>query len=273
MGAADIVPGVSGGTMAFILGIYEELVDSIRRFGSKELWSPLLRRDIKTVIKRSNWQFLSSVAFGILLAVILLSHFLEKLLTEHPVAIWSFFFGLVLASALIVSKRVSAWGPEKIISLIVGALIAYIIVGLVPVNTPDAPWFLVLSGSIAICAMILPGISGSFLLVILGKYEIILSAVNTKDIATLMYVGIGAVGGLLIFSHFLSWLLHKYHDVTIACLTGLMIGSLQKVWPWKESADSIKNIIPQLGPDAWLGISLMIAGAIVVLALDKLSNR
>ncbi len=269
MGSADIVPGVSGGTMAFILGIYEELVDSIRRFGSKDLWLMLLRGDIKAFINKSNWIFLISVAVGILSAIALLSHTLEWLLRTHPIFIWSFFFGLVLASAFVVSKRVSFWNSSSIISLLIGIIFALIIVGLVPINLPNTPIYLVLSGAIAICAMILPGISGSFILVILGKYEFILNAVNTRDLSSITYVGLGTILGLLSFSHVLHWLLKRFHNATIAFLIGLMVGSLWKIWPWKAMEN---NIIPSWDTDLFYGVVLMIVGCAVVLLLEYVSS-
>ena len=269
MGAADIVPGVSGGTMAFILGIYEELVDSIRRFASPEIWKPLLKADIRTVVQKSNWKFLVSVGSGILLAIVTLSHVLETLLESHPVYVWSFFFGLVIASAFSVSRRMTKISPYILSALLVGIVMAYYIVRLVPVRTPEEPWFLVLSGAIAICAMILPGISGSFLLVILGKYEFVLQAVTSRDIVSLSYIALGAGGGILGFSHVLSWLLHRYHNITIAFLTGLMIGSLYKIWPWK--IDNI-NVIPELSSDLTYGLFLMIAGCFSVVLLEKIAS-
>jgi putative membrane protein len=270
MGAADIVPGVSGGTMALVLDIYEELVDSIRRCASGELWRPLLHGDIRKTIERSNWKFLVAVGAGILLAIALLSHLLESLLERYPIFVWSFFFGLVLASSFVVSKRIAQWNLALSITLVLGGVFAYGIVGLVPIETPTAPWFLLLSGAIAICAMILPGISGSFLLVILGKYEFILHAVNTRDFASLSYVALGAGGGILAFSHVLSSLLHRYHDLTIAFLTGLMLGSLRKVWPWKLQDI---NVLPDLNTAFVFSVGLMFLGCVTVVLLEKTANR
>lgn len=276
MGAADIVPGVSGGTMAFILGIYEELVDSIRSIARPIFLRPLLRGNINSAYRAIHGSFLLAVGAGILLAIITLSHGLEYLLHEHPLFIWSFFFGLVLASVAIVAKRITQWTLTLFTASVIGVICAYIIVGLVPVQTPEAPWFLILSGAIAICAMILPGISGSFLLVILGKYEFVLSAVNERDIVSIGYVGVGAAVGIVLFSQLLSWLLHRYHDLTVAFLTGLMLGSLRKIWPWKVG-DS--NVLPELGsggaPNQELlaGIGLMLLGLLLVVALDKYASK
>lgn len=232
MGAADVVPGVSGGTMAFILGIYEELIAAIRSIDGAFL-RLLLRGRIREALHRVSWPFLAAVGGGILCAVFSLARVLSWLLQNEPVLIWSFFFGLIVASVFTVSRRIKIWRPRIPVGILAGAAGTYALVGLVPVSTPDAPWFLFLSGAVAICAMILPGISGAFILVLLGKYLYILEAVNQRDVFTLALVGSGAVVGLLSVSRLLGWLFRKYHDATIAFLAGLMLGSLRKVWPWK----------------------------------------
>ena len=233
MGAADIVPGVSGGTMAFILGIYEELIDSIRTVGRPHFIQAVLKLRFKELFQILNWQFLLAVALGILIAIFTLARGLEWLLLNQPVYLWSFFFGLVLASVYTVSKRVPHWTPALVTATAVGAVAAFILVGLVPTQTPDTWWFLILSGACAICAMILPGISGAFILVLLGKYQFVLNAVNQRDFLTLIFVAIGAAIGLISFAQILGWLFKRYHDMTVAVLIGLMIGSLRKIWPWK----------------------------------------
>lgn len=233
MGAADVVPGVSGGTMAFILGIYEELIAAIRSVDGVFL-GLLLRGRIREALQHVSWPFLACVGGGILCAVFSLARVLSWLLRNEPVLIWSFFFGLIVASVFTVGQRIKRWRPRIPLGIFAGAAGTYALVGLVPVSTPDAPWFLFLSGSVAICAMILPGISGAFILVLLGKYLYILEAVNHRDVFTLALVGSGAVVGLLSVSRLLGWLFRRYHDATIAVLTGLMLGSLRKVWPWKR---------------------------------------
>lgn len=233
MGAADIVPGVSGGTMAFILGIYEELIDSIRTVGRPHFIQAVLKLRFKELFQILNWQFLLAVALGILIAIFTLARGLEWLLLNQPVYLWSFFFGLVLASVYTVSKRVPHWTPTLVTATAVGAVAAFILVGLVPTQTPDTWWFLILSGACAICAMILPGISGAFILVLLGKYQFVLNAVNQRDFLTLIFVAIGAAIGLISFAQILGWLFKRYHDMTMAVLIGLMVGSLRKIWPWK----------------------------------------
>ena len=281
MGAADVVPGVSGGTMAFILGIYEELINSIKNLVNPQIFRHLFQFQIKELFTVVPWQFLAAVGFGILLAIFTLAQFLEAALINYPALLWSFFFGLVLASIITVTKRVKKWSATTIVAVVVGTIIAYLIVGLVPAETPNAAWFLFLSGFIAICAMILPGISGSFILVLMGKYQYILSAVNNRDFVTLILVAAGAGIGLLTFAQVLSWLFKRYHDVTVALLIGLMIGSLRKIWPWKETLETIVDrhgeLIPVVQvnvlPEAFTGqvmlaLGLAIVGFVLVFILD-----
>ena len=284
MGAADVVPGVSGGTMAFILGIYEELLNSIRILLTPAVLRPLFRFRIKELIEVVPWRFLGSLGAGILLAVFSLSRLLEHLLATWPALVWSFFFGLVLTSAWVVAARVHRWILRTVAGALGGAVGAWLLVGLVPAATPDAPWFLFASGFVAICAMILPGISGSFILVLLGKYQTVLAAVGNRDLATLGIVGAGAAVGLVSFAQVLSWLFRKDHDLTVAILTGFMFGSLRKIWPWKET---IRTVVDRHGqavpveqintlPDAWsaevLGaLALAVAGVALVLAIERLA--
>lgn len=263
MGSADVVPGVSGGTMAFILGFYEELIGSIRNFGRAAFWRPLLKFDLRTAFDAVNLPFLLTIFVGIMSAIVLLAPGIEWMLIHQPVIIWSFFFGLVAASIIVVAPRVKQWSWDRFAWLALGTVFAFWLVGLVPVQTPDAWWFLILSGALAICAMILPGISGSFILVLLGKYQFVVNAVNTRDFATLLLVGIGAVVGLVTFAQLLSWLFRRYHDLTVALLTGFMIGSLRKVWPWKEVTATMIDRHGEVVPLSEINIlpPLMVNGA------------
>lgn len=290
MGCADVVPGVSGGTMAFILGIYEELLRTIRNVGRRPFIQALLRVQFTDLLRILNWKFLLSVLVGIVLALVTLAPGLEWLLENRPVYLWSFFFGLVLASVLTVSQRVPSWSPLLFGFTLVGTIVAYIIVGLSPTQTPETWWFLMLSGAIAICAMILPGVSGSFMLVLLGKYQFFLSAVNNRDVVSIALAGIGAVIGLVSFAQLLSWLFKHYHDATVALLTGLMIGSLRKVWPWKEVLETIidrhgieipvveQNILPplslngQFNTEIFYAAGLAILGFLLVMVIERVGN-
>lgn len=282
MGAADVIPGVSGGTMAFILGIYEELIESIRAVGRPEFLRPLLARDLRGALAQINLPFLAAVGSGILLAVVTLAGLLEHLLMTYPSQVLGFFFGLVLASVFAVGRRIERWSPRLYAAAAIAALVAWVVVGLVPVQTPESLWFYFLSGALAICAMILPGISGAFILLLLGKYEAVLGAVVDRDLLTIAVVGAGAVGGLLLFSQILGWLFHRYHDLVVAALTGLILGSLRKIWPWKVVTETMtdrhgelvplveRNILPpDLGPESGLIVLLFVLGLVAVLVLNR----
>ena len=237
MGMADVVPGVSGGTIAFISGIYEELLDSIRSVDATAL-RLLLRFRLAEFWRHINGRFLLPVLLGIAVAIFSLARLMTYLLTNHPIAIWSFFFGLIVASALLVARQIGRWDRRTVLAFAVGAAAAWWITVATPAETPDDWWFVMLSGAIAICAMILPGISGAFILLLLGKYQYIMHAVGEFDIPVIAVFVIGAAAGIISFSHLLSWLLKHWHDVTVAVLMGFMVGSLNKVWPWKETVET-----------------------------------
>lgn len=279
MGAADVVPGVSGGTMAFILGIYDELLESI-----SSVDMPFIRRVLtfkwKEAFSNFPWKFLLALALGIGTAVLTLAHALHWTLENYPVYIWSFFFGLIIASIIAVRTRVKSWNAVNILAGLASAVGAYILVGLTPSETPHTPLLLFLSGALAICAMILPGISGAFILVLLGKYTFILGAVKDFDLVTIAIVGIGAVTGLLAFVRLLRWMLHKNHDLVVTILIGFMVGSLRKVWPWKifepisETFIKETNFIPSaFNGEVVLAILLMILGVGLVLVMEYFANR
>ena len=240
MGSADVVPGVSGGTIAFIFGVFEDLVYSIKKL-SGDVLRLLLRFKIRKAFSEAPIFFLAPLLIGIMTALITLSGVISSLLKTHPIFIWSFFFGLVLSSIFIVRKRVVTWDPHDYLALIVSAVFAYILTGLVPVETPETVLAFFLSGMIAICAMILPGVSGSFLLILMGKYEQVLNAVVGREVFTLAVFVAGAVVGLAIFSRVINWLFTRHHDIIVSILTGFMIGSLRKVWPWKEVVETRLN--------------------------------
>ncbi len=247
MGAADVVPGVSGGTIAFITGIYQELIDSIKsvNFVSLKL---LLTGKFNQFWSAINGNFLASLILGIGISVLSLAKGLKYLLEHHPILIWSFFFGLIIASAIYVAKDIKEWKVGTFLSVIAGAAIAYTITVITPAEANTGYGFIFLSGSIAICAMILPGISGSFILVLLGMYKFILGAVSDFNLPVIAIFLSGAVVGIVIFSNVLSWLLRKFYNLTIAMLAGFMIGSLNKVWPWKEVVETFTDRHGEIKP-------------------------
>ncbi len=234
MGAADVVPGVSGGTIAFISGIYEELLSSISAINIG-LLKILKKEGVTEAWRQLNGNFLLSLLIGIFVSVLSLAKVISWLLIHQPILLWSFFFGLVLASIIYIAKQLTKWDGLSIVLATIGAVLAYYITTLNPlVSENSSLFFLFLSGALAICAMILPGISGSFILVLLGAYKPILSAVNDKNLRVIAVVGIGAVVGLLSFSRVLKWLFSHYKNYTLAVLTGFILGSLNKIWPWKK---------------------------------------
>ena len=291
MGAADVVPGVSGGTIAFIAGIYEELVDSIKSINLHAL-KLLFTLKLKDFWKQINGNFLFSILLGIGISIFSLAKLMTWLLEHYPIHIWSFFFGLIIASTVLVAKEIRRWNVGTVIALIIGAVIAYVITILSPSETPNTWWFIILSGAIAICAMILPGISGAFILLLMGKYAYIIGAVGDLKIGILLLFAIGAVAGIVSFSHLLSWLLKKHHTATVATLTGFMVGSLNKVWPWKETLETYvdshgaehplveANISPLYfeeltGNSSFLGqaIVMCVVGFLLIYGLEYLGQR
>lgn len=282
MGAADVVPGVSGGTIAFIVGIYEELINSIKSINASTL-KLLFTGRVASFWKAINANFLLSIVTGIGISIFSLAKLITYLLVFHPILVWAFFFGLVLASTWFVSKDIKSWNWRTILSLVAGAAIAYFITVATPAETPTNLPFIFLCGAIAICAMILPGISGSFILVLLGKYFYIMEAVKSFNISVMLTFICGAAIGITSFSRVLSFALRKFHDITISVLTGFMLGSLNKVWPWKETIETYTdshgivkplveaNILPnQL---LWEAVALMILGFAIVYLLEKLSVK
>ena len=234
MGAADVVPGVSGGTIAFITGIYDTLLESIRRI-NPNLFIIWKKEGLKAAFQYVNGGFLFALLSGILISIMSLARVITWLLETHPIPLWSFFFGLILISILHMLKQVEHWQWHRVVMVIFGAVFAYGITVLHPIDMEPTTFNIFLAGSIAICAMILPGISGSFILLLLGMYGPILAAAKSVNFSILGVFAIGCIIGLLLFSHFLSWVLKHYRDLTITFLTGLMIGTLSKIWPWKET--------------------------------------
>jgi len=282
MGAADVVPGVSGGTVAFIVGIYEELINSIKSINPTNL-KLLFTFRIAAFWKAINANFLLTLVSGIGISIFSLAKLITYLLENQPVLVWSFFFGLVLCSTYFVAKAITQWDWKTYLFFVIGTVGAYFITVATPTETPSNLFFIFLCGAIAICAMILPGISGSFVLVLLGKYFYIMNAVKTLDFLVMFVFVCGAFIGITSFSNVLSFLLRKYHNTTIATLAGFMLGSLNKVWPWKETIETFtdshgtikplveENILPN--SHLWEGLGLIVFGIVLVYVLEKLSQK
>lgn len=289
MGSADVVPGVSGGTIAFITGIYETLLDAIKKVDLEAL-GYLRKFEIKALWNHVNGSFLLPLLAGIGTSVITLASVIVSLLEAYPIQVWSFFFGLIIISALIVLKSIKHWNIGVFLAIIIGGVIAYFITSSTPAETPEAAWFLFVAGAVAICAMILPGISGSFILLLFGKYEYVLSALKEFRIVDILIFAAGCIVGILSFSRLVSWLLKKYHQATIGVLAGFMLGSLYKVWPWKETLKTfvdrhgeVKPLIEgNIFPDEYLSktgqepyflqaVLFAAGGLLLVFAIDRIA--
>ncbi len=291
MGAADAVPGVSGGTIAFMTGIYEELIYSLKQCSISAL-RVLFQDGIKATWQHINGSFLLALFAGIIISILTLSRVVLYLLANHPILLWSFFFGLILAAVWSVIRHIDKWKTGVIATFLVGTVAAFFITTISPTTIETSPFVVFLSGMIAICAMILPGISGSFILLLLGMYAPMLIAVKELQLVTLGIFASGCVAGLLSFSHVLSWMFKHYKTMTLALLGGFMLGSLNKVWPWKQTIESVidrhgkeiplvqNNILPQTfeilhSQPAYMeyAIMLMILGMGMVIALEKIGQK
>ncbi|MGB5370075.1 MAG: DUF368 domain-containing protein [Flavobacteriaceae bacterium] len=286
MGAADVVPGVSGGTIAFISGIYEELISSINNV-NLSLIATWKRDGFKASWSQLNGNFLVALFLGIFISLFSLAAVVSWLLENEPILLWSFFFGLVVASILFVGKEIQQWRPATFLMLFMGAAIAYFITILPPSDNISGLPYLFLCGALAVCAMILPGISGAFILVLLGSYKTILDAVHEVDLKVIVTVGLGAVFGLLSFAKLLKWMFSNHKNITLAILTGFILGSLPKIWPWKEVletriiGDKIITVKEQnISPFAydgnnqlWFALMAALAGFLLILLLEKLAAK
>ena len=263
MGSADIIPGVSGGTIAFITGIYEELLDSIKAFDLTAV-KLLSSFKIAQLWKHVNGNFLLVLVSGVALSIVIFAQVITRLIELYPIYVWSFFFGLIVISSITVSRQINKWSLGVIVAFVVGIAAAYIITSSTPASTPTAWWFIFLSGMIAITAMILPGISGSFILLIMGKYEYILRALKDLNYLVIGFFVAGCVVGLLSFSRAISWFLKRYHNLTIGLLAGFMVGSLYKIWPWKRVVqyrlNSAGDQIPFIESNVWPQYYLKLTG-------------
>jgi putative membrane protein len=291
MGAAEVVPGVSGGTIAFITGIYERLINAIKQC-TPALLLRLKKEGFVAVWQAVDVNFLLALFGGMGVSIILFARGISYLLVEHPIFLWSFFFGLVIASAWIVARQISRFGIDLIIFTAVGTSIGVLVTSVVPLELSPTLWFIFLGGAIAVCAWILPGLSGSFILLILGLYGTVIDAIKSFDLEVLIVLGLGCFIGLISFAQLLSKLFRDHKDETLAVLTGFMLGSLAKLWPWKETlsyqmkADGSQfrlvqePILPQsyiqlTGQDPYLfvAIGIAVAGIVVVLGLDWVAGK
>jgi len=283
MGAADVVPGVSGGTIAFISGIYEELLETINSINFKTL-KILKSNGFKAMWKSINGNFLISLLFGIVVSIISFAKLIKWSIENEPIMVWSFFFGLVLASVIYIAKQIKNWNVVTILALIIGASVAYYVTILPPmVSEGSSDLFMFFAGALAICAMILPGISGGFILLLLGAYKPALDALHDKDLKIIFLLISGAIVGLLSFSRVLKWMFDKFHNLTLAVLTGFVFGSLNKIWPWKKIIESemingklkilqeetISPMSYQGDPEIGWALILAIIGFVVIILLEK----
>jgi putative membrane protein len=235
VGIANIIPGVSGGTIALITGIFERLIDAIKSFDLQAL-KLLLKGDWSSFVKKTDFYFLVTLFAGVAAAIVSLAKLFDFLFHHYPVYIWAYFFGLVLASVYYVGKTVEKWSWSVILAFVIGTAVAVAVSVVNPAKENDSFLYLFLCGIVAVCSMILPGLSGSFVLILMGNYQLVaIEAINTMNFSVLIPVGLGAVVGLVAFSHVLSWVFKKYKDQTIAMLTGFILGSLSILWPWKEA--------------------------------------
>ena len=286
MGAADVVPGVSGGTIAFISGIYEELITSINSINFSK-FKVLRKEGFKSFWKAINGNFLLALFSGIFISVFSLAKMISWLLVNQPILLWSFFFGLVFASIFFIARVIEKWNLGIISAFVLGALLAYYITTLPPSENTGSLPFLFLSGALAVCAMILPGISGASILVLLGSYKTILDAVHEQELYTVATVAMGAVFGLLSFARLLKWMFENYKNSTLALLTGFILGSLNKIWPWKKVLETKifgKKVIPvsevNISPFQYEGdnqllyaVLLALLGFCVIFILEKLATK
>jgi putative membrane protein len=290
MGAADVVPGVSGGTIAFISGIYEELLDSIKAIPNAAL--TFLKGKIKDAWNQANAPVMAVLLSGIALSVLTLAGVITHLLEHYPIPVWSFFFGLIVASVWFVGKSMNRFDVQSLILFLLATAGAYLITVATPSTTPEGLPFIFFSGVVAICAMILPGISGSFILLLMGKYHFIMQALKEVNISIIITFALGCLLGILSFARVVSFMFRRYHNATLAVLTGFMLGSLNKVWPWKEvlerrinsHGESVpfieKSILPGTyaeltGQHPQVGLALALAGFgfLLVFGLETLAEK
>ena len=285
MGIANVIPGVSGGTIALITGIYEDLINSVRSF-DKTAFRHLLKLEFRLFIKHTNLYFLITNFGGSVASVFSVASLFKFLFNNYPLSIWSFFFGLILISIFFIGKRIKKWSYYTVFSLISGMIIAILFTTISPANENENLLFIFLCGIIGISGMMLPGLSGSFILILLGNYELLLvKAVTELNLTILSVFFMGSIFGILLFSHILSWLLRNYKDLTLATLTGFITGSLILIWPWKKVSESIviagqEKVIEydiyfpnEINQENLVSFFMIIIGIISVYAIEKFSEK
>lgn len=259
MGAANVIPGVSGGTIALLTGIFSEIIEALNSLMDISVWKLLLKGDLKGFWERIHGTFIVALLVGVLLSIFSLANLMVYVMAYYPVQTWAFFFGLIIASAVYMIADIKGWKPVDCLFFALGIALGVVICTLSPTSTPDDLWFVFICGAIAVCTMILPGISGSFILVILGKYDYIMQALGELNIPVIIVFGIGCVVGILAFSKFLHWLLGKFERQTMLVLVGFVIGALVKVWPWNDMTAVAKAEFLRSGMDAGSASNAVIA--------------
>ena len=276
MGAANVIPGVSGGTMALVMGIYERLINSINQLNFNTLKKIFITRDFKSFAKDTDLFFLISIIVGIFLSIFSLSILLEFLFESHKILVLSYFFGLIFASVFFVGKTIKKYTSLSIFLFLIGFLIAGGMVFISPSSSNSSFLFLIISGAIAMCSMILPGLSGSFVLLLIGNYELIICAINDLNFTILIPFGIGALSGIILFAKFLQFIFKKFRNNTISLLTGFIFGSLIVLWPWKQNdinSNSFNYFIPNLNLETFIAFALILLGGLSVVIIEKYSKN
>lgn len=276
MGAANVIPGVSGGTVALVTGVYQRLIDALRHFDHRAL-GLLAKRDPGGFVRHTDFWFLVTLGLGVAVSILTLAKVLGWLLSEHPVETFALFFGLILGSVYFVGVTVRRWGPGTLFAFAVGLAVAVGIAFLEPARPNEAAWYLLICGVVAIVSMILPGLSGSYVLLLMGNYALVLEAISEFRLRILALVGVGAVLGLLLFSRLISFLFRVLRDATLALLTGFILGSLVIIWPWKRlPADNVKDVsqyewyLPSLAAGGtWIALALIVAGVAMVWLMER----
>lgn len=282
VGSANVIPGVSGGTIALITGIFERLIEALKSFNMTAL-KLLFKGDIKGLIKHTDFWFLLSVGSGVFVAILTVARIFEFLFAEYPIYLWSFFFGMILASIYYVGVTIEKWNWKVVLAFIIGTGIALFIAFGTPAQENSNLVYLIICGAVATCSMILPGLSGSFVLVLMGNYQLIMiDAVNDLNLKILLPVVLGGVVGLLAFSHLLSWIIKNYRDLTIAVLTGFILGSMPIIYPWKNDVityfgseakvTGYEYYFPEMNMEFAIAMVIMLIGAAIIILTEKMAK-